>query len=72
LQRLDAQARALERTATGPTLEAHLAQERRRSHDHGGRSIFGWEPAPATAGSDDAQAGVAPRDQAAKRAVRQP
>jgi hypothetical protein len=72
LQRLDAQARALERTATGPTLEAHLAQERRRSHDYGGRSIFGWEPAPATAGSDDAEAGAAPPDPAVRRAVRQP
>jgi hypothetical protein len=45
LQRLDAQARALERTATGPSLEAFLAQERRHSHEYGGRSIFGWEPA---------------------------
>ena len=47
LQRLDAQARALERTATGPSLDAHLAEERRRSHEYGGRSIFGWEPPTA-------------------------
>ena len=47
IQRLDAQARALEATAKGPTLDAFLAEERRRSHDYGGRSIFGWEP-PAT------------------------
>ncbi|NUS60084.1 MAG: DUF763 domain-containing protein [Lysobacter sp.] len=44
LRRLDAQARALERTATGPSVEDFIAEERRHSHDHGGRSIFGWEP----------------------------
>jgi uncharacterized protein len=46
LQRLDAQARQLERAATGPSLQAHIAQEFERSHDYGGRSVFGWEPAP--------------------------
>lgn len=44
LRRLDAQARALERTATGPSVEDFIAEERRHSHDYGGRSIFGWEP----------------------------
>ena len=47
LQRLDAQARALEATATGPSVEDYIAGERARSHDYGGRSIFGWEPEPA-------------------------
>lgn len=47
IQRLDAQARALEATAKGPTLDAFLAEERRNSHDYGGRSIFGWEPPAA-------------------------
>ena len=47
LQRLDAQARALEATATGPSVEDDIAGERARSHDYGGRSIFGWEPEPA-------------------------
>jgi hypothetical protein len=46
LQRLDTQARQLERTATGPSLPAHIAEEFARSHDYGGRSVFGWEPAP--------------------------
>ncbi|MGQ9370869.1 DUF763 domain-containing protein [Azospirillum sp. ST 5-10] len=43
IRRLDAQARALERTADGPSLPAFLAEERRRSADYGGRSVFGWE-----------------------------
>ena len=42
--RLDAQARQAERYATGPSLENFVAEERRRSHDYGGRSVFGWEP----------------------------
>ena len=55
LRRLDAQARRLERVATGPSLEAFIAGERRDSHAFGGRSVFGWEP-PAT--RDDAVAGA--------------
>ena len=47
LRRLDEQARRLERYATGPSLEAHLGEERARSHEYGGMSIFGAEPAPA-------------------------
>ena len=45
IRRLDAQARALESTTQGPTLDAFLADEREHSHAYGGRSIFGWEPA---------------------------
>ncbi len=48
LRRLDAQARRLERTATGPSVEEFIAGERRQSHAYGGRSIFGWEPALET------------------------
>lgn len=44
LQRLDAQARALERHAKGPTVEALIAEEHRHSHAYGGRSVRGWEP----------------------------
>lgn len=47
IRRLDEQARRLESHATGPSLETFMAEERTRSHDYGGRSIFGWEP-PAT------------------------
>lgn len=44
IRRLDAQARAMERHATGPTLPDFVAEEFRNSHDYGGRSVFGWEP----------------------------
>lgn len=43
---LDDQARALERVATGPTVQDVIAQERERSHLYGGRSVFGWEQPP--------------------------
>ena len=46
LRRLDEQARMLEHHATGPSLPAFIAEEFQRSHDHGGRSVFGWEPPP--------------------------
>jgi hypothetical protein len=46
LQRLDRQARLLERHATGPSLGEHIAAERAASHGYGGRSVFGWEPPP--------------------------
>jgi hypothetical protein len=44
LRRLDAQARRLESTANGPSVDEYIAEERRQSHAYGGRSIFGWEP----------------------------
>jgi len=43
IRRLDDQARRLERTASGPSLEAHIAAERDKSTAFGGRSVFGWE-----------------------------
>jgi hypothetical protein len=43
LKRLDAQARLLERTASGPSLEGYMAGERKASASLGGRSVFGWE-----------------------------
>jgi hypothetical protein len=43
LKRLDEQARHLERTATGPSFEAFVADERSKSAALGGRSVFGWE-----------------------------
>lgn len=46
LKRLDDQARALERHATGPDVEDHIRQEAAKSHAYGGRSIFGDEPPP--------------------------
>ncbi len=44
IRRLDEQARRLELHVGGPSFEAFMAEERRRSHDYGGRSVFGWEP----------------------------
>src|SRR4051812_8268673 len=47
IRRLDAQARRLERHASGPSFEAFMAEENRRSNEYGGRSVFGWEPPDA-------------------------
>jgi hypothetical protein len=44
LKRLDAQARNVERQASGPGVEELIAQELQDSHGYAGRSIFGWEP----------------------------
>jgi len=49
IRRLDNQARQLEAHATGPSFGAFTAEERRRSHEYGGRSVFGWEPPPVAA-----------------------
>jgi hypothetical protein len=46
IRRLDEQARHLEHHASGPLFTDFLAGERQRSHEYGGRSVFGWEPAP--------------------------
>ena len=47
LRRLDEQARRIERSVAGPSLPEFVAEEMRRSHEYAGRSVFGWEPAPA-------------------------
>jgi hypothetical protein len=49
IRRLDEQARRLERHAAGPSLAAHLAEERARSHEHGGMSVFGPARPPQAA-----------------------
>ena len=43
LARLDRQARLLERTAEGPSVESFIAGERLASPELDGRSVFGWE-----------------------------
>jgi hypothetical protein len=53
IRRLDEQARRLEAHVSGPSFEAVLADERARSSEYGGRSVFGWEP-PAHEASDAA------------------
>jgi uncharacterized protein len=45
IRRLDDEARRLERTACGPTFHDYVTEERRRSPEYGGRSVFGWEGA---------------------------
>ena len=43
LKRLDDEARRLESSAAGTSLESHIARERAASPSFGGRSVFGWE-----------------------------
>jgi hypothetical protein len=49
LRKLDAESRRLERVADGPAFDDLIAGEFARSHEYGGRSVFGWEP-PVRAG----------------------
>jgi hypothetical protein len=48
LLKLDAESRRLERVVDGPTLDGFIADEFARSHEFGGRSVFGWESVPAS------------------------
>jgi len=43
IKRLDEQARRLERTASGPSVDSFIARERAASPALDGRSVFGWE-----------------------------
>jgi hypothetical protein len=53
LERLDEQARRLERHARGPSVETLIAQELDHSHSYAGRSVFGREPEVRRRMSDD-------------------
>ena len=53
LKRLDEQARRLERTASGPSLDAFIAAELSQSPLMDGRSVFGWEKDLVTVGEAD-------------------
>jgi hypothetical protein len=55
LKRLDDQARNLERTAGGPSLEAVIKAELNASASFGGRSVFGWEQDIAAARKSSAE-----------------
>ena len=46
IRRLDEQARRLERHISGSSVEALFTEERARSHQNGGRSVFGAELPP--------------------------
>jgi uncharacterized protein len=52
IRRLDVEARRLERAASGPAFHDFLDEERRRSREYGGRSVFGWETAVPDAAAD--------------------
>ncbi|KIZ44372.1 MULTISPECIES: DUF763 domain-containing protein [Rhodopseudomonas] len=43
LKRLDEQSRRLEKSASGPSFDAFVTDERNKSVSLGGRSVFGWE-----------------------------
>jgi len=43
LRKLDAESRRLERAANGPAFDDFISDEFVRSHEYGGRSVFGWE-----------------------------
>jgi uncharacterized protein len=62
IRRLDREARRLERTASGPTFGSFVDEERRRSPEYGGRSVFGWEAASPDMATDrrEATAGRGP------------
>jgi hypothetical protein len=47
IRRLDAEARRLERCATGPSVPQFIAGERARSHDYGGMTVFGPAEPPS-------------------------
>ena len=63
LQRLDRESRRMERAASGPSVEAHIATEHALSHEYGGRSVFGWEQPPASTSAKQ-EAGTARREPA--------
>jgi hypothetical protein len=43
LRKLDAESRRLERVVNGPAFDDFISDEFLRSHEYGGRSVFGWE-----------------------------
>jgi hypothetical protein len=69
IRRLDEQARRLECVATGPTLPDFIAKERCDSPAYGGRSVFGWEGAPAAIDNDCAPANATSDARKAKAIV---
>jgi hypothetical protein len=52
IRRLDDEARRIERGGAEPGFQGFMAEERRLSHLYGGRSVFGWEPAPQAPATD--------------------
>ena len=56
IQRLDAQARALERVASGPSFDEFVQNERARAHEYGGRTVMGGA-VPRSSNRTDAKRG---------------
>jgi hypothetical protein len=74
IRRLDAEARRLERAATGPTLDAFVAEERAESWRYGGRTVFGParppRPAPTAAPAREPAPAMSPAPAPAPHATR--
>ena len=62
IRRLDSATRRLERDARGPSFSAIMGAERARSHDYGGRSVFGYEPPPPGRVSEGQRNGIMRHD----------
>ncbi|GBQ43630.1 DUF763 domain-containing protein [Komagataeibacter sucrofermentans] len=62
IRRLDSAARRLERDAHGPSFSTIMGEERARSHDYGGRSVFGYEPPPPGRVSEGQRNGIMRHD----------
>ncbi|CAM3042497.1 hypothetical protein CFR75_07355 [Komagataeibacter xylinus] len=62
IRRLDSATRRLERDARGPSFSAIMGAERARSHDYGGRSVFGYEPPPPDRVSEGQRNGIMRHD----------
>ena len=58
IRRLDQQARRLEASASGPSLDSLVAGEFAKSHVYGGRSIFGFESDRSAAASPERKLGL--------------
>jgi uncharacterized protein len=58
IRRLDEQARRVDQAHGGPSVEMLLADERERSHQYGGKSVFGDEPPPPRAPTADTAGAV--------------
>ncbi|QHC35495.1 DUF763 domain-containing protein [Komagataeibacter xylinus] len=62
IRRLDSAARRLERDVGGPSFSTIMGEERARSHDYGGRSVFGHEPPPPGRVSEGQRNGIMRHD----------
>ncbi|MGI5863732.1 MAG: DUF763 domain-containing protein [Myxococcales bacterium] len=72
LRRLDREARRLEAAAEGPSFDAFVAEERRRSHEYGGMTVLGPARPPSRAAPSPSLAKrPEPRSATSKAGMRQ-